>query len=418
MRTARNLIFVTCSLLLAACGPNKRGEDDDSLPDAPPPDAPCPTSISGKVFAPNGTLPLYNVTVYVPQNPPGPLMDGLSCGQCTTSLPGGAITSTKSDAEGNFKLDNVPPGTDVPVVITTGKWRRQLTVPYVAQCVDTPVMPGSFRLPKNRTEGDIPKIAMVTGGCDALACIFSKMGLDASEFGSSSAGAQRITFYNASGGSAPGTPQAAPTALWNNLDELKKFDMLINSCECNEYSSTGTGGNNKTSPDVLRQYADMGGRVFGSHYHYTWARSLIPQWTPTAAWTGGGSSTTPDLVDTTHPDGIAFAKWLTAAGASPTPGQIQLGTKTYDVGPTVAPTTRWLHASGTNPTTHYLSFKTPVGVAMDQQCGKVVYAGMHVSSSSSVGTTFPSGCSSSLTPDEKALIFLLFDLGSCVDVIF
>ena len=74
--------------------------------------------------------------------------------------------------------------------------------------------------------------------------------------------------------------------------------------------------------------------------------------------------------------------------------------------------------SGGGTATHYLSFKTPVGVPMEQQCGKVVYAGLHVSSSSSVGASFPSGCSTTFTPDEKALAFLLFDLGSCVDVIF
>jgi hypothetical protein len=412
MRTARTLIFVTCSLLLAACGPNKRGSgDDDDIPDAPPPDAPCPTTISGKVFAPNGTLPLYNVTVYIPQGPPGPLMDGASCSQCTTSLPGGSVTSTKSDAEGNFKLENVPAGTDIPVVITTGKWRRQLTVPYVAQCVDTPVQPGMFRLPKNRSEGDIPKIAMVTGGCDALACIFSKMGLDASEFGPASSGPHRITWYNGAGGTSPGAAQAS-TALWGDLNEMKKFDMVINSCECSENNT------NKTTPDLLRQYADLGGRVFGSHYHYTWQKNLIPAWTPTAAWGGAFSTTTPDLVDTSHPDGMAFSKWLTAAGASTTPGQVTLGVKTYDAGPVNAPTTRWLYASGTNPTTHYLSFKTPVGVPQEMQCGKVVYAGLHVASSSSVGTDFPAGCSTTFTPDEKALAFLLFDLGSCVDIIF
>ena len=83
----------------------------------------------------------------------------------------------------------------------------------------------------------------------------------------------------------------------------------------------------------------------------------------------------------------------------------------------VAPTTRWLYASGATPASHYLSFQTPVGVQAGQQCGKVVYAGMHVSSGS-VGTTFPAACSATFTPDEKALVFLLFDLTSCVGSIF
>jgi len=52
------------------------------------------------------------------------------------------------------------------------------------------------------------------------------------------------------------------------------------------------------------------------------------------------------------------------------------------------------------------------------QCGKVVHAGIHVSESSSVDSTFPSGCTTGLSQDEKAMVFLLFDLGSCVDIIF
>lgn len=385
------------------------GDDDSLFPDASI-DAPCPTSISGKVFAPNGTLPLYNVTVYVPVNPPGPLQEGVTCGQCTTELPGGAITSTKTDAEGNFKLENVPPGTDVPIVITTGKWRRQLTVPVVGQCVDNPIQDGTFRLPKNRTEGDIPRIAMVTGGCDRLACIFSKMGIDASEFGASSSDQQRIVFYNAAGGTSPGSAQPAPTALWNNLDELKKFDMLINSCECGEEN------NNKTAPDVLRQYADMGGRVFGSHFHYTWMKNKITAWQGTASYmTSTSTSNRNMLVDTSHSDGMAFSQWLMATGASTTMGQVTLSTTPQPSETTVAPTTtRWLYQ---DPYTLYMSFKTPVGVPQEQQCGKVVHAGIHVSESSRIDASFPAGCSAGLSPDEKAMVFLLFDLGSCVDVI-
>jgi hypothetical protein len=414
MRTARTLLFFT-AVTLVACGPAKRQADDDGFADAAgPKDAPCNTTISGKVFAPNGKLPLYNVTVYVPMTVPEAFTDGVTCGQCTTSLPGGSWTSTKSDAEGKFTLANVPPGSDVPVVITTGKWRRQLTVPYVAQCVDNPVQDGTFRLPKNRSEGDIPRIAMVTGGCDKLACLFYKMGIDASEFGSNSAGPQRVTFYNAELGEAPGTPASAPTALWNNLDELKKFDMVINSCECSEMND------NKTAPDNLRQYADLGGRVFGSHFQYTWMKNKIPQWAGTASYmTSTLANSSATTVDTSFPDGMSFATWLQSVGATTTMGQLNLSSTPQPSERMVnTPTSRWLYSPAPDNYTHYMSFKTPVGVPMEQQCGKVVHADLHVSEDSTVDATFPAGCTQQLSPDEKAMIFLLFDLGACVDVIF
>jgi hypothetical protein len=392
------------------CGPGTRDNGDDDAKTYK--DAPCTTAITGKVFAPNGTLPLYNVTVYAPENNPVAFTPGVQCGQCQTDLPGGAYASTQSDAEGKFRLEGIPPGTNVPVIVTTGKWRRRLSVPTVTACQDTAIPDGMFRLPKNHSEGEMPRIAVSTGGCDPLACILTKIGIDTAEFGSSSSGPQQVVFYNGAGGSAPGTPQPS-TALWGNLDEMKKFDLVINSCECDEHNE------NKTSPepDLLRQYADLGGRVFGSHFHYTWMKNLIPQWQSTAVW-NSGSSGTPDLVDTTTPGGMALSQWLVAVGASTVTGQITLGTKTYNASTVTAPTTRWLYASGPAPqTTHYLSFQTPVGVPEAMQCGKVVYAGMHVSSGD-VGTSFPSACSTDFTPDEKALVFLMFDLTTCVGSIF
>lgn len=277
------------------------------------------------------------------------------------------------------------------------------------QCVDNPVKDGTFRLPKNRNEGDMPRIAMVTGGCDPLACILYKIGIDTAEFGDTSSGPTKVVWYNGIGGSAPGAPQPA-TALWGNLNELKKFDIVINSCECSEQNQE------KTSPQILEQYANQGGRVFGSHFHYTWARNLIASWKTTANWSGAGSTQTPDLVDMSFPKGKAFAQWLAAPGvnASSVLGQIPLSVKTYNVNDVVMPTTRWIMASGgPPPTTHYLSFNTPVGQMPDKQCGKVVYAGLHVSSGT-VGASFPSQCNMNYTPDEKALTFLLFDLSSCI----
>jgi len=128
-----------------------------------------PTSLSGTVYAPNGTLPLYNVIVYVPNSEVKAFPDGVQCDKCGSLASGNPITTTLSDYKGHFKLDNVPVGTNIPLVIQLGKWRRQITIPTVKECTDNPITDKNLtRLPKKRSEGDMPKIAVTTGGCDKL----------------------------------------------------------------------------------------------------------------------------------------------------------------------------------------------------------------------------------------------------------
>jgi hypothetical protein len=68
----------------------------------------------------------------------------------------------------------------------------------------------------------------------------------------------------------------------------------------------------------------------------------------------------------------------------------------------------------TTKSAKFFSFNTPVSVPPAQQCGRVVFSDLHVAGLDQGGGEFPSACTSTTPkPQELALEFLLFDLGSC-----
>ncbi len=162
----------------------------------------CPgngtTSVNGVVYAPNGTEPLPNVTVYVPNDTVQPFTAGVSCPISGSPPSGSPLVGTITDVNGKFTLVDMPVGANIPLVIVSGRWRRQLVIPGTTACTNTALPPTFAVMPQNQTQGDIPKIAIATGSADQVECVLLKMGISQSEFTDPGVGG-RINLYAGSG---------------------------------------------------------------------------------------------------------------------------------------------------------------------------------------------------------------------------
>ena len=398
------------------------------------------TTVTGTVTAPNGTLPLYNAIVFVPNKPLDPVPEGASCDRCG-NVSGEPVVATITDTNGKFTLKNVPVGQDIPLVVQVGKWRRELKI-AVEKCVDNPITDvNSTRLPKNSAEGHIPKIAVSTGWCDQLACLLPKLGLDASEY-SLDKTKGRLHLYRGSQakplGAAAVAPAPAPTGttdaqlFWNDVNQLKSYDMVMLSCECGEHNETKP----QAALDAMYAYASAGGRVFASHFHYTWFQNGPTELRSVADWFGAPGNPEnppgPFSIDTSFPKGAALADWLVNVQASTTKGEMPISQPRENVGRVLSTSAqRWVYgkkwvipgviADPIRPEpTKYLTVNAPVGKPTDQQCGKATFADMHLYAGDEQALpglpddAFPASCGTTLTPEEKALAFLFFDLSSCV----
>ncbi len=423
-----------------------------------------PTTVEGTVFAPNGTLPLYGVDVYVPASEPGPLPAGVTCSRCTDELPGGQLVATRTDEAGHFKLPNVPATQNVPLVIQVGKWRRQLVLPNVAACNALPLAAVDTTLPKGRHDAtpntarttggepkvDLPFIAVSTGAFDALECLILKLGIDPTEI-TNPAGGGHVQLYSNPGanrgqganvftGTWPGGASAAfgdARTLWGSQANLSAYDITMLSCEGGQYAPSKP----QTAMNALHDYSESGGRVFMSHWQNIWIGGEganlshgLADWQAITTWAYGApedqDAAIATIDETSHAKGASFAKWMDNVGASTTHGQVPINEARYTLaGNDASKSERWVHidpavpANNAHQSVQDLQFTTPLDVPAADRCGKVVFSDMHVSSgsTSAAAVPYPGGCAKDgsgnpapLSPQEKALAFIFFDIASCV----
>jgi len=404
------------------------------------------TTVTGTVYDPAAINPIYNALVYIPNAPLDPVPTGASCDQCTATASGKPIANALTDVNGKFTLTGVPGGTNIPLVIQVGKWRRQVTIPTVTNCVVNTTTDKTLRLPRTQAEGNIPRIALTTGGSDSIECLLRRIGIADSEFTTDSGNGRVHLYYGgdlsgpSGGGSGTssfngGATFTSAATLWSNATKMAGYDIHMYSCEGGQYTS-----NKDPYRTNVEAYMNNGGRVFLSHLHFNWLRFAIDaNLKGTATYIGAGDKLqvpATGIVNTSFPKGVALADWLMLTGASTVRTQLQIYAGQQSVTAVNPPTQAWItvpvNTNDSNnpqrPAIQYLSFNTPVPAAETAKCGRVVLTDLHENAkvtladgtvtggdNSDPSKPFPTECGATpLSPQGKALEFLFFDLSSCI----
>ncbi len=377
------------------------------------------TTLSGYVFDPANNLPVYNALVYVPVGAVQTPQTGVNPAQCgCTAQP--AYASAFTGIDGSFTLTNPPSGSNVTVVVELGKWQRVFQENITACTTNklgggTAGAAGNLTLPSTQAEGHIPLFAMDTGSVDSLECVLRKMGIADTEF-TNPGGTGRVQFFQGSvvaGGARINASTPDETALLNTAATIDGYDVVLFACQGN------AGTYSAAQLQNVLDYTSVGGRAFTTHYHYdllvgNGSFNGTASWAPNGLY--GGADPTTGYIDTSFARGVALAQWLNQPiVVGGTYGQIQVNTIRNDFTAVIPPAQRWMYLQAPDPAIplHY-TFDTPFN--QSPTCGRVVYSDFHVEDNFITTTTnFPAECSNTaMTPQEKLLEFMLFDLTSCV----
>jgi hypothetical protein len=267
----------------------------------------------------------------------------------------------------------------------------------------------------------------------------------------------RVHYYKAHGGpdidvdaGTSGIDASTPTSssLWSDPNLLKSYDIVLFPCESTpnngdkepEFQQSSAGYGN------VEDYVNLGGRLFVTHYSYTWLKNDPPQFSSVANWQidendrndkPGANQFLDENIDTSFPKGQAFSDWLVDVDASATPGILSVNEWRHDVASeNKPPSQRWIYADtrtayvdaaiadahAAGPVVQHFTFNAPIEAGVDDagdplQCGKVVFSDFHVSGGERQAGNFPDECKMNpMTPQEKALEFMLFDLSACIQI--
>jgi predicted small lipoprotein YifL len=399
MRLKNALIALSMLSTLSACGSSRTGgfeapppakEDtsdsggggggEPSLGEAKPVPM-IPVSISGTVYAPNGTLPMANTLVYVTSKEPEPIPQGVYCDQCVTLAAG---TFAMSASDGSVEIATELPAGDAWVVVQKGQFRRVRKV-TIEEDAPLELSKKDLTLPgeADPATGDtVPKMVVLKDSMD-----FDQIDESLKKLG--------ITDFEVRNN----------RNLLDDEDKLMKYQIVFIPCGMDDDPRSASS----PSKDNLQKFVAAGGKLYVTDWSYEFVRQPFPGYVSWAQETSTlGSAATGDEWDapaTAQDQGLG--DWLAATGETSFTVEGNWTTITSvntvqgldpegqpaDITPKVWVTGK--KSNGTFPTT----------VSFENQCGRVLFSTYHTENHFTGSKIFA---------QEKALLYVLLEVGVCV----
>jgi hypothetical protein len=413
VRTAFTLAGLVTAL--AACSAAARSDggaplgDGGSTSASPAGDITDPTAtvakLHGVVLAPEGTIPIGGAVVALFESEPAPLEPGLRCDKCITLSRD--VPFATSGPDGRFEL-SAPKTGHFFLAVQKGTFRRVRALDVIRGEQDVPAVMTTLPAKTDAAKGDvIPKMALVLGQWDHVELSLAKLGLGKLVADEVDRASLPYDVYDdpSPAGLKSGARLLSDPAL------LSKYQIVL--LPCRGSSGTTCDDTTSTSPAVqsaLRGFVEGGGRVYVTDYSYEFVRQLWPEavtWAGESANLGSAcSSTSYDAPGRVDDPGLS--EWLGAIGHQSV--TLEASWTTIDAvheadaidadgQPTKNTPKVWMSAEkpdGAHPAT----------VSFERGCGRVLFSTYHTAGAAR----------DPLRPQEKALLYVLLELGVCVEV--
>jgi len=422
--TLASQVLFFSSLTLVACSADRELLDDSAMtpttPGPTPGPGPIPTQkvgrLTGKVVAPEGTIPISGALVYIATYPPAAIPDGVYCDKCVHIPDGTPHTTTRAD--GTFELD-ANTGSAY-LVVQKGAFRRVRQLNIIEGNQQVPLDKTTLPSITDKANGDdVPKIAVMLGAWDPIELVLAKMGLKAT-ITKDLLGRAQVLGKDAPAFAIYGvhglfetSPYPNPVTLITDPKEINKYHIVFLPC------SGGTNGGDTGGPKctgvynsdgrvkpTLSDFVAKGGRLYVSDWSYEYVRQVFPgfvTWrgessTIGSACSGGGGDQAVNGQDS------GLQAWLTAqrqtlssvkdAWTAISSVQERLDIDADGKPAKIKPKV-WVEASG------------PVTTSLQHGCGRVLYTTYHTQPTSETN--------GALEPQALALLYLILEVGVCID---